>query len=1564
MGKTRESGDLVSDNILSVNIINDRVGIGSTLPSSKLDVDGDVQVSGAVTGTSFSGSGIGLTATVDAPDATYGSESALLQITVTDGRITDVNTHTLTTGASDIAEIVILDNDVSVGTAGTINFGSNLSVTPASAGIVTVSLSGTIDNSQLSGNISNDKLVNDSVTYGGVTLSLGSTDNTPAFDLSDATNYPYNSLTGVTTDIVGDTSPQLGGNLDINNNDIVGTGNINLTGIVTATTFSGSGGSLTNIPNSSLDNSTVSYGGVQLSLGGSDDTPAFDLSDATNYPYDSLTGISTNIVGDASPQLGGNLDVNNNNITGTGNINLTGIVTATSFFGDGSGLTGVAKTGNINADTLVVTGVSTLGIVTATSFFGDGSGLTGVANTGSINTDTLVVTGVLTATSANFSGDISIADKITHIGDTDTSIRFPSNDNFTIETAGTERVRVGSAGSIGIGTDDPSQRLEVIGNLSLVGKIIAGNRNHLNLNFDNLLDFNATTGIKAFRPINFIDTSATVKIARIADSSTLDSAVEFQTWNSTITTNTSYWDVYGGPNGLALRDRFPGRVNNRLFVGTGGNILIGSNNSSATNSSIEVNANGTDNILQVQGNTYISGDVGIGTTSANAKVHIGPNENNDIALQADGNVRVGFSSTTNYIAFHGTYLDGSLDPGVDEKNFHLYTHSFIAERVYDDVYRNDNPSSDPNLRVGQKSELLLFKGNDPFPFTPPTREPGADRIRLAAAEVHIDTYSHPIPSEDLRTIDGAATHDNLYQRLVVTGPGDVGIGTTLPTARVHIAKNTTPGAEISTAGDIALQADGNVRVGISTTSNFIAFHGTFWDGVISPGVQQIASRVPYTHTYIGERIYNYPEDSELLLYKGNDNHSQFGTDRIRYLSGMHEFQLINDDDTVGTFEEVGNFVGITTALLIDGVGETGVSTVTVFGDFVVNGDFESDVTISTGNSITGSGIGLTGTVDAPDATYGSESSILQITVSDGRITDISTHTITSGASDIAEVIILDNDVSVGTAGTINFGSNLSATPASAGIVTVSFSGTISNDQLAGSIANNKLANSSVSYGGVPLSLGSTDNTPAFNLIDATGYRYSSLTGVSTDIVGDTSPELGGNLDVNNNDITGTGNVNLAGVITATSFSGSLPTTNLTGTITNDQLAGSISNGKLSNSEVSYGGVELSLGQADPTPAFNLQDATDYRASSLVGTIANSQLAGSTSLIITSNLTLYVTTNGNDSTGDGSISFPWATPTKAAEFLSQRRIKSNVTVTVSVGSGTYTFTSSIRLDHPQGSQIRYVGATPTGTRPFGATLNGGNGGAAIRGYTSSSQSNNDTVLKNYFNTIWQFNNTTGITVGPETSLNISNILIRGNFVDSNPSQPNDGILVQNGLLGGLGGVIQLNNASIHNFRGRGLALVFGGSAVLDGVSITNCAGGCSNTSGIILGQNNNITISNNNGDGINILRNGTSRLIGSYISNNGRDGLTCLENSSTRANSSTFTNNGRRGVTCRENGSIQIRGATVTNNGNTGVLAASAGYIDFSNLSGSNSVLSGNRTATSPALNTTGNSGSFIRANLV
>jgi len=116
------------------------------------------------------------------------------------------------------------------------------------------SLSGTVSNAQLAGSIANNKLANSSISLGGVSINLGDTNATPTFDLTNATNYPASSLTGTVS------NAQLAGS----------------------------------IANSKLVNSSINIGGVTLNLGDTDSSPAFDLSDATNYPTSSLSGTITN----------------------------------------------------------------------------------------------------------------------------------------------------------------------------------------------------------------------------------------------------------------------------------------------------------------------------------------------------------------------------------------------------------------------------------------------------------------------------------------------------------------------------------------------------------------------------------------------------------------------------------------------------------------------------------------------------------------------------------------------------------------------------------------------------------------------------------------------------------------------------------------------------------------------------------------------------------------------------------------------------------------------------------------------------------------------------------------------------------------------------------------------------------------------------------------------------------------------------------------------------------------------------------------------------------------------
>ena len=134
---------------------------------------------------------------------------------------------------------------------------------------------------------------------------------------------------------------------------------------------------------------------------------------------------------------------------------VTGIVTATSFSGP---LTG-AVTGNVTGNADTATSATTATTAGALGSGATGSDLTLSGNltvngtTTTIDTavtavDSLAVDGNITS-----GGDVSIADKIIHTGDTNTAIRFPANDTFTVETGGSERLRIDSTGKIGVGVN-------------------------------------------------------------------------------------------------------------------------------------------------------------------------------------------------------------------------------------------------------------------------------------------------------------------------------------------------------------------------------------------------------------------------------------------------------------------------------------------------------------------------------------------------------------------------------------------------------------------------------------------------------------------------------------------------------------------------------------------------------------------------------------------------------------------------------------------------------------------------------------------------------------------------------------------------------------------------------------------------------------------------------------------------------------------------------------------------------------------------------------------------------
>ena len=118
---------------------------------------------------------------------------------------------------------------------------------------------------------------------------------------------------------------------------------LDVDGTVKATTFEGNLATtfLTGtITNAQLANSTVSFGGVSVGLGGSDATPAFDLSDATGLPISTgVAGLAANVATFLSSPSSANLAAAVTDETGSGAL----------VFGTSPTITNLAVTGTITA---------------------------------------------------------------------------------------------------------------------------------------------------------------------------------------------------------------------------------------------------------------------------------------------------------------------------------------------------------------------------------------------------------------------------------------------------------------------------------------------------------------------------------------------------------------------------------------------------------------------------------------------------------------------------------------------------------------------------------------------------------------------------------------------------------------------------------------------------------------------------------------------------------------------------------------------------------------------------------------------------------------------------------------------------------------------------------------------------------------------------------------------------------------------------------------------------------------------------------------------------------------
>jgi len=390
------------DGLLYLDDTNNYVGINTTAPSNALDVVGNVDVSGTITAGNVDVAGI-ITASAFSGTSSYANLAGYAN----GAGIATVAGYASTAGISTVAQGLTGTPNIIVGvvTASSLSVSGNVSI----AGTITYE---DVTNIDSLGIITARSGIE--VSAGGINAVGVVTATSFSGSGSGLTNVPYSSVTGIITDIVGDTTPQLGGNLDLNNKTIQGTGSVNITGVITATSFDGSL-ALSDVTGLGANVSTflATPSSSNLAAAVTDETGSGALVFATSPTL-------------VTPTLG---------TASATSINSSGIVTASSFSGSGSGLTGVSTNfvsaiGIQSAGTVIGTGITQLNFIGLGNTFavngttvdisiqgGGGGGVAGIVT--ATGTDGVTIVGVGTTVVAGAGSSEGVLQAFGNIAITD-----------------------------------------------------------------------------------------------------------------------------------------------------------------------------------------------------------------------------------------------------------------------------------------------------------------------------------------------------------------------------------------------------------------------------------------------------------------------------------------------------------------------------------------------------------------------------------------------------------------------------------------------------------------------------------------------------------------------------------------------------------------------------------------------------------------------------------------------------------------------------------------------------------------------------------------------------------------------------------------------------------------------------------------------------------------------------------------------------------------------------------------------------------------------------------------
>jgi hypothetical protein len=460
-----------------------------------------------------------------------------------------------------------------------------------------------------------------------------------------------------------------------------------------------------------------------------------------------------NLSDDGAPQLtyGAELPVGYG-LTGAGGLNITGVVTAAS----------AVFSGNVTiGGTLTYEDVTNIDVVGVSTF----AGRMNVNSTIEANEGINVTAGVGT-----FAGNVSIADKIIHTGDTNTAIRFPAGDEIQFETGGSTRLHIGS-GNITQTIDTDGEGLIITTGSADMKPMVTGNSNRGAEN-------NTIFGISG----KWNNT----EVGRIA----------FEAGADTTNKDDGKVKVYTRVSG--------GSLTSRLLIDSVGQIQLNTDGSqTASNISVGAGADlklyhdGSDSYIRNISNTDLRiqniGNAGIDIYNQNSyPITFTTNGSERGRLDADGRLLLGQTSAdtdmgSNLQVAGSSYAASGILQARTTADGNGPALDFIKSR-------NTTWGSHTIVQDGDELGRIYFRGDD-----------GVNYSGAAAAifgEIDGTPGANDLPGRLLfyTSADGA---DSPTERVRITSAGRVGINETSPDNMLHVRNDNSAAAKIGGEGGSA-----------------------------------------------------------------------------------------------------------------------------------------------------------------------------------------------------------------------------------------------------------------------------------------------------------------------------------------------------------------------------------------------------------------------------------------------------------------------------------------------------------------------------------------------------------------------------------------------------------------------------------------------------------------------------------------------------------------------------------------------------------------------------------------